>query len=181
MPILNINGVTRKPGIGDSVIKGSIFNPGIAAKQHGTTTVAGTSYNSPFTPSNKPIFGASHNNSTQPALVATKVSEPGQVVPVNSFQKVQPQQRGSFFATNTAARPVTGRVGGPSSKANTPASPNAPKLTRVAPPKLVPNAHPARTHVGGFFAHAGGGTITSHANMSSTVDRWSVKKTGAAG
>jgi hypothetical protein len=181
MPVLNLNGTARKHGIANgATIQGEIFQPGLAHAQHGTTRVSGTSYNSPFTKSSGSVFGPNQNNSTQPALPAVKVESPGKVVPVNDVVKVHPNEKGSFFSTNTAARPVNFRSGGPSSSANTAANPNNPAIHRKPrpvrkPPMLAPEKE---THLSYLRS---GGTLGPHANSSSTTSRWHTVSKGVNG
>lgn len=179
MGVLNLNGVSRK---NTKPIAGSIFLPGLASEQHPTVSVYGRSYNSPFTTSAIPVFNASRNNSTQPHLPALKVESPGQVVKLKHFVKVHPNEKGSTFATNVPARPIVGRVGGPSNTTNTPANPNAPKLTRQPRPLRAGSQTPTEKTTNLSFLRSGG-TLSPHANppagTSNQTSRWHTVKKGA--
>lgn len=179
MPILNLNGTTRKPA---AVIQGQIFTPGLASTQHGTVAVYGRSYNAPFTTSGKPLFNATDNNSTQPHLPSLKVEAPGDVVKLKTFVKVHPWEKGATFSTTKPARPIVQRVGGPSNTADTPSNPNAPRLKMQPRPLRAGSQTPTEKTTNLSFLRSGG-TIGVHADpqagTSSDTSRWSVAKKGA--
>lgn len=178
MPIQNLNGTYRKHA---KPITGVLFSDGLAAHQHGVVTVAGRTYNSPFTSSDKSVFPTGRTVSTQAAIAPTKVESPGAVVPLHDFVKVHPWEKGATFSTNKPARPIVGRVGGPSKYANTPANPNAPKLrAQPRPPRMGSQTPVVKTTNLSFLRSGGtlGGHADPQAGTSSHVSKWAVTKNG---
>lgn len=178
MPIINLNGTTRKHGIANGrTIAGQIHQPSIAAAQHGTTVVYGKSYSSPFTTSSASLFNASNNNSTQPHLSALKVESPGKVVPVSVVVKIHPNEKGTFFSTTKGPKPVYGRTGGPSPHHDTASSPNTSTLKATPRPVRRPQltSPEKKTHLS--FLRSGG-TLGGHQNTSSNTSRWHTIKKG---
>lgn len=178
MPILNLNGTSRKTGRTPAQYGGDIHQAGMAAKQHPTVRVAGVSYNSPFTPSSKSVFPGGATIATQPQVAPLKAGAGGAITSVADFTRTPPNSS-TFFNTNVGPRPVVNRAGGPSRTANTPSNPNA--VARVRPPAPKPRpVKVAAEHANAQSFFTQGGTIGSHANSSSNQDRWSTTKKGAA-
>lgn len=185
MPILNLNGTERKHGISTGKkIKGTIFGAGLASHQHSTTISNGKTYNSPFTGSSVNIFPKGQTVSTQPKVQATKMESPGVVVPVKSFVKVHPWEKGSFFSTNRSVHAVVARAGGPSKDNDVPSNPNARASTMQPRPARKPAKGKNETITALSFLRSGG-TLGGHADpqagTSSDSSRWRVTKKGAVG
>jgi hypothetical protein len=182
MPILNLNGTNRKHGIATGhTIKGSIFGPGLASRQHAVIGFHGKTYNSPFTSSSKSVFPTGQTVSTQPHVAATKVESPGDVVPVKDFVKVHPWEKGSHFSTTKPVRAIVERTGGPSPQADTPANPNAPAPLRQPRPKRPISQPPVVKSTNLSFLRSGGtlgGHVDPQAGVSSDVSRWLTVKKG---
>lgn len=184
MPILNLNGVSRKP---TRLIPARNLNRNsFAAQQHSTLGFSGKTYNSPFTASAIPPLNNSHNSSTQSKIAATKVETPGVVVALHSFQKVHPNETtATVKQANTAtSRPVVSRVGGPSAHADTPANPNARKAPSPRTPpsphksseKINPGQSNGKSIVLGSFLSSNK-TLSSHSNQDIvSAGRWDVEK-----
>lgn len=155
MPILNLNGVSRKPS--RLVPARNLNRDALSAAQHPTLGFSGKTYNSPFTASAIPPLNDSHNSSTQTQLPALKVETPGKVVPLHSFVKVHPDEKTATVkqAFPAQGRPAYTRTGGPSKHADTPANPNIRK---------VPTQRPKRTpHKASEKLKAGHSSIGQHA------------------
>lgn len=179
MPILNLNGITRKPA---RQISGNIFRANLAARQHPTLRVTGKTYNSPFTTSSANLFPKGQTVSTQPHVAALKVEAPGKVVRLHKFVKIHPNEKGSTFSTTLPKRPIAHPVGGPSKRADTPANPNAPKLRQQPRPvRRAPLLKPEVATNLSFLRSGGtiGGHVDPAAGTSSGVSRWATVKKGA--
>jgi hypothetical protein len=172
MPILNLNGTTRKHA---APIKGTIDQAGIAAHQHGVTVKVGTSYQSPFTASARSVFPTGRTIATTPYLPPLKSEAPGDVVHLSSFVRVQPHEKGSHFATTQPVHHLVNRAGGPSIKHDTAKSPNASMR-----PQPRPTRHPFVTSENQSHLSflRSGGTLRPHSNLDSSTSRWHVVKKG---
>jgi hypothetical protein len=179
MGVIALNGVSPKMA---RPIAGQIFESELAATQHDTTTVGGTSYAAPLTSSGKSVFPEGRTMSTQPHLAALAMETPGHVVKVHKVVRVAPHEKGSHFSGTHPGRPVVGRAMGPSPHADTAHSPNAPSLKQTTRPIRRPYTPPPSNHTLMSF-HRSGGTIGAHADpqagTSSGVSRWATVKKGA--
>jgi hypothetical protein len=177
MGILNLNGVERK---NHPYIRGDVFGAGLAVHQHPTIGVTGKSYSSPLTESSVNIFPAGRSVATLAHVPALIVESPGKVVQHKEFVRIGPHEKGSHFATTNTARPTFKRTGGPSKTNDVPSNPNAPSTNKMKrPQRSIANHAPEKSTNLSFLRS--GGTLGSHPNSTSTVSRWAVTKTGAAG
>lgn len=173
MPIQNNIARKRNTTIQTS---GSVFPA--PNKQKPALGFQGTTYSSPFTESDKPPLGSSHNTATQVQLPATKMESPGVVVSLKSFMRVSPTEKGSTFATNVRPaylRAVVSRAGGPSTHSDTPKNPN-PK-SNVTRPVVNPSVTNERKTTGSFLKNSNQ-TLSAHVNASTAVSRWATVKKG---
>jgi hypothetical protein len=185
MPILNLNGTTRKHGIATGkTIKGTIFGAGLAKAQHDTTLAVGKSYNSPFTHSSANLFPKGQTVSTQPHVQALKHEQPGSITSVQDFVKIHPWEKGKTWSTTPPVQSIVQRTGGPSKDADVPSNPNARYQQKQPRPALRPVKGKNETLTNLSFVRSGG-TIGGHADpqagTSSDTSRWHTTKKGAVG
>ena len=177
MPILNLNGTTRKHG---RIATGAFGGQGPSTAQHVPTGVLGTGYNSQFTVSDVAPLGTSINTATQPQLPALKAGAGGTVMALHQFQKVHPSENIPSLTPTAPIRVVSPGYGSPSPSNDVPSNPN--KKQRP-PARLVPNPHvpteklPVTT---GSFLHPVNQTLSAHANHDVNANRWNTVKKGAA-
>jgi hypothetical protein len=157
---------------------------GIAASQHDTTAVDGTSYQSPFTESGKPLFNATNDNAQQVQMAPLKVESAGDVIPAMDFIKVHPWEKGTHFSTTASKQhAVIARKGGPDPRSDTPSHPDDLKVHRKARQPLKPSSNEiAKSSITGSFLRSGGtigGHVDPQAGTSSDVSRWHTTKRGA--
>jgi hypothetical protein len=172
MPIVNLNGVSRKNA---RPIEGDVFGQGLASQQHGTTVATGRTYNSPFTHSSRDLFPKGRSVAQMPALPALQQERAGEVVKTSDFVKVQPHEKGTFFSTKARVGHVQRRAGGPDIQHDTAHSPNQFKHTQARPVRK-PLSEPGRDIHPSFMR--GGGTLSANANHDKWQSRWSQTKKG---
>lgn len=171
--IVNPNGTVRKNA---PPVKGNPLQNGLASRQHGTTVVHGTSYNSPFTSSGSNLFSGASNNSTMVNLPALQVESPGKVVKASDYVKVHPSSKGTFFTPKApASRPVAFRNGGPSPHANVPSNPNVQQPS--VRPVRKPDVSSERIAVQGSFLTTNR-TLGAHPHADIGQSRMSMVKKG---
>jgi hypothetical protein len=170
MGIQNLNGTARKNA---RRITGSIHS-NVAGEQHGTVSFSGTTYNSPFTSSGKPLFTPTNDNGQQVQLAPLKVEAPGDVVGLHEFVKVHPQSK-TTLNNSTRVIPVVTRAGGPSKHHDTPSSPNK-QHPQPRKPRSFSKMPVEKTSNLSFLRS--GGTLSSHAGKDQYASRWSKVKKG---
>jgi len=181
MPIQTGNGAKPKPSrLVQS--RNDVLHNGIAAAQHPITVVDGTSYNSPFTASAKPLWNATNDNAQQVQLAPLKVESAGDVVPAMDFVKVHPWEKGTHFATTKNQHHIVKRAGGPDRKSDTPFHPDHPSVKSKPRPRLKPSSNEiAKATINNSFLRSGG-TLGGHpdpqAGTSFNASRWAVTKKG---
>lgn len=186
MPIQTPNGILPKRSrLGKSTLSVTVspLHDGIAASQHGTTAISDTSYNSPFTPSGKPLFNATNDNAQQIQLAPMKVESAGDVVPAMDFIKVHPWEKGTHFSTTASKQhALIARKGGPDPKSDTPSHPDDLKNHMKARPVLKASSDEiAKANFFPSFLRSGGtigGHVDPQAGTSSGTSRWATVKKG---
>jgi hypothetical protein len=146
----------------------------------------GLSYNVTFTEEATPPLSGQFNNATLPQVPALQVTNPGTVVPVNNFTRINPSEK-SVLHTSGKHRPVVKRAGGgPSPHTDTPFHPTKPApapVHRSRPTPVALKTFHNNIAKSGSFAPTGTatGTLVAHSHSDHQQDRWATIKTGAAG